>query len=370
MSTRCIPKHLLVAATVLLLVLALVACAPFGRARNLALVATQPPAATETPLPVLPTYTPTRPPPTPTAKATNGPAESATVEGAATRPTMTPTTEVAAQSSGSVSAQASGGSAVTPQAEVPQATTYKVTRKSEMGNVLKNGSFEEGFNEQGVAQGWTAFSTQDAAYAWLDETDLEHVSHDDHAQLMRVMGPGKPDRFVGIYQTVEVVAGETYTLALHGLIRSSTAKENETFYGHRLQWAVDSNGGTDWQAINSDWSAWTDSGWNDVPLGAKDPQMNVYVQQITPDTDKLTLYIRGWTKWPILNSEAKYYVDGISLQGPVPGEETVVRVAAPSQGGSGETMPTTGGSAVWIPVAGGILILGFGLWELRRIWMR
>jgi hypothetical protein len=339
-----------VTVAVLALVLALGACSPFGK-KSTEPTPTQLPPPTETPLPVLPTYTPTRPVEPPTATPTT-----AEVSQTEQRPTMTPTPPPPPP------VKAVGGEEV-----VAQPVTYKVTTVPTKGDVIQNGGFEEGFNEDGVGKGWTGYSNEGAVYAWVDEMRPIHVSEGQHAQLMRIMGPGQPDRFVGIYQTVDVVAGETYTLSLHGLIRSSTADNHQTPFGHRIQWAIDYDGNTNWYEINNNWGDWKDTGWNDVKLDEKKPQMNVYIDQITAKTDKLTLYVRGWTKWPIINSEAKYYLDGISLQGPVPGTEQVVKVAAVQ--GTAE-MPTTGGSAVWIPIAGGVLLIGFALWELRKVWAR
>jgi hypothetical protein len=267
------------------------------------------------------------------------------------QPTLTPTT--AAQLATATPTEA----AETEEKEI----SYVVRRLPVMGDAIANGSFEEGFQENGVGQGWTAFDNAGAVYAWVDETDWHHVSHDAHAQLMRIMGPGQPDRYVGIYQTVEVIAGETYTLSLHGIIRSSTAEHPDTPYGHRMQWAIDDQGGTDWTQVKE----WFDTGWNDIPLDGT-PTMNVISLPIEAKSDKLTIFCRGWTKWPIINSEAKYYVDGIFLQGPIPGEEKVIKVeTSPEEG-----MPTTGGSGIWLPVVGIALVVGFALWEIRKGWAR
>ncbi len=345
MSDQSPVKKWLIAGTTIVLLVGLMACSPFGKK---APTPTQPPPPTETPLPVLPTYTPTPTVVPPTATPTAAAEEEK-------QPTLTPTPVPAARQEGKAQ----------EPAVIP--VTYKVTRAPYMGDVIKNGSFEEGFDDNGVAKGWTAFDNGKAAYAWEDDLMPEHVSHGSHAQLMRIMGPEESDRFVGIYQTVDVIPGETYTLTLHGIIRSSTAGHSETPYGHRMQWAVDYSHPTDWNAVNNDWSKWTDTGWNDVPLDAKNPPMNVYVQQIVPKGDRLTLYIRGWSKWPIIHSEAKFYIDGITLQGPVPGEEIVVTaVVARASAGEGEGMPTTGGRAAWIPVLGVVLVLGFAFWEIRR----
>jgi hypothetical protein len=339
-------KYGYVAATVLALILALAACAPFGKSPTQQAVPATPPP-TETPLPAQPTFTPT-----PTA--TTVPAATPTAASAEEQPTLTPTSESATEVGGEE-----------PAAATPVAYTY--TRLPATGNVIENGSFEEGFQADGVGQGWTGFDNGGAVYAWLDETDIFHVSHGEHAQLMRTMGPAEPDRFVGIYQTVEVVAGETYTLTLHGLIHSSTATESKNPYGHRMQWAIDYQGSTDWQKINQEWEEWTDTGWNDVPLDARKPVMNAYVNQVTAKSDKLTLFIRGWTKWPIINSEAKFYVDGIFLEGPLPGGGKVVKVAVSKEGTS---MPTTGGTPIWIPITGMVFVVGFAAWEVRKALAR
>jgi len=299
---------------------------------------------------VLPTYTATKVPEAPTATATTAPAEVTQA-----KPTLTPTQPAVKV------ATAAPGEAAAGTVQVVAPAVITITRVPTYGNTIRNGSFEDGFTDKGVGNEWTAFSTDGAAYAWADETKPIHVSHGSHSQLMQIMGPEKPDRFIGIYQTVSVVAGQTYTLALHGLIRSSTANNSSTPFGHRVQWAIDDGAQKSWPEVNADWSLWTDPGWNDITLTDSHPTMNVFSKQITPKSDKITLYIRGWTKWPILGSEAKFYVDGIFLEGPVPGQVTEVKTVS-----GGEAMPTTGGSAIWIPILGGVLIVGLAVWEMRK----
>jgi hypothetical protein len=192
----------------------------------------------------------------------------------------------------------------------------------------------------------------------------QHVSHGSSAQMIEISGAGNVDRYIGIYQTVEVIAGETYTLAMHGLIRSSTADDDKVPYGHRMQYGIDYSGGTNWAAVQE----WTDPGWNEVTLDEDNPTINAYVLPITAESDKLTLFIRGWTKWPI-QSLVQFYIDGVSLKGPIPGEEKVVKVAS-TGGGSDEGMPTTGSAAIWVPIVGGVLLIGFALWEMRKVWLR
>ena len=362
MSARFSPKVRYLAAAALALALALAACTPFNRGQQaIEVLAAEPTATslpTQTPAPEVAVATPT--PTLTVALATPTPTTTATPLPTATEePTRTPTVEPATQ----------GGEAEEPKATAMATAAGQsgrvVVPSFESGNAILNGSFEEGFDQDGIANAWTAFATTSGAvYAWEEETDAAHVSHGERAQLMRIMGPGKPNQFVGIYQTVEVVPGETYTLALHGLIRSSLASEDYKPLAFRLQWAVDERGGTDWNAV--EWVDWTELGWNDVKLNKKWPEMNAYVVQITPQADKLTLFLRGWSKWAFFQSEVKFYVDGVFLEGPVPAARGAG--APPAEQAA---MPTTGGNRGWaIPIAGVILVLGLAFWEVRKIWAR
>jgi hypothetical protein len=270
---------------------------------------------------------------------------------------LTPTTEAPRPEVG-------GGETSKPE-PVPQAqkVSYVVKTIPVKGDAIVNGDFEGGFEENGIAKGWAGFDNGGVAkYTWMQDLHSEHASHGPSTQALEISGAGQVDRYIGIYQTVEVIAGETYTLTLHGLLRSSTADDDKVPYGHRMQYGIDYNGGNNWFQVQE----WIDPGWNEVSFEADNPTVNVYSLPITAQTDKLTLFIRGWAKWPI-QSLARYYVDGVALKGPVPGEETVVKVA--SAGGQ-EGMPTTGSAAIWVPIVGGLLLIGIAVWEMRKVWMR
>ena len=338
---------------------ALVACAPFGgrktpsgeEAADSAATATSVPP---TPLPPLATPTGTAVQAamaTPTFTVTPTPEPTAV-------PTLTPTPAPADTTSGATPAgETSTGetdSSAEGQPAAPADTAGAAARPASsatysQGNLVRNGSFEEGFAGSGVAQQWTAFSSdQGAVFAWEPDSDPMHVSHGSHAQVMRIMGPGDPNTFVGIYQTLDVVPDATYTLALHGVIRSSLATEHFDPLAFRIQYAIDETGGTDWEAI--EWAEWTDPGWNDVQLDVKWPPMDAHVIEITPATNKITLFVRGWSKWGFFKSEAKFYVDGIFLQGPIPAEG----------------MPPTGGTVTWVPLVGLLVVVGLAIWEVYR----
>ena len=54
-----------------------------------------------------------------------------------------------------------------------------------MGDVIVNGSFEDGFQENGVGQGWTPFDNGGVGKRTsLEELQPMHISHDSRAQLM------------------------------------------------------------------------------------------------------------------------------------------------------------------------------------------
>lgn len=333
----------------------LTACNLFGQPPTPVPTATPPPP-TETPLPVLPTLTPTPTPLPPTATPTMA------------SPTLTPTPAPLAATPTSAPAEptkppapAAGGSDTKAAASgETKGVAYVVKEVVVMGNAVENGSFEEGFQDNGVGEGWTGFDNDGVAtYTWLEELQPVHVSHGERAQLMQLTGAGQPNRYIGLYQTVEVMAGETYTLSIHGLIRSSDAGDANRPYGHRMQWGIDYQGNQDWRTVEE----WIDTGWNDIPLDKQDPTMNYISLPILAETDKLTLFVRGWTKWPT-QSIANFYLDGVFLKGPVGVEET--KEVVTTVGGAGESMPTTGSAVAWVPLVGTLFVTGLALWEVRK----
>ncbi len=175
---------------------------------------------------------------------------------------------------------------------------------------LTNGTFEEGFSPTGVANGWEPFQNGEADFVWGDTTWDVAVWEGSHAQLMRIHNPLKSDRYIGIFQRVSVLKGHPYELTFHGLIQSSEGSAEVSKWGNRIQWAVDYNGGTDWQAI----TRWTDVGWDDYPLLDGSSIMGDHKVTITPTSDTLTLFLRGWKKWAHTGSVANFYLDGVSLK--------------------------------------------------------
>ena len=95
------------------------------------------------------------------------------------------------------------------------------------GNILFNG-FEQGFYSTpvgAIGNGWGWFTNGGAAnYGFYDDQWSAVVAEGSHSQLIEIntygiSGPS-PDRFAGIYQTVPVVSGATYTLRMEAGVTS------------------------------------------------------------------------------------------------------------------------------------------------------
>jgi len=274
-ARKCLPVLLAV-------VLSIAACEmPFVGEREPA-PTTTPVAAAVTPPEALPPSTPSPAKPTNTPVVVAGPEEA--------MPTATPTNTPT----------------LIATLGLPSAAAPAVSQ----AEILINGSFEDGF-EGGIGAGWHAFNNGDAEFEWADETWSALVWDGNHAQHMEIWDAGVSDRYVGIYQTVSTVPGASYELAMHGVLRSNEGSVQASSYGYRLQWGVDYNGGSDWQAVNE----WTDVGWDEQPLDAASYTLGSYIATLKATSASTTLFIRGWKKWPTRGSYVKFTVDDVSLMG-------------------------------------------------------
>lgn len=254
----------------------------------------------------MPTFTPTSTP-QPTATATR-----------VVQPTATPT---AVSGATGVSAEMGGdptqiAQAATATAEEAPATPTPRPPVAGTAEVIANGDFEEAWPDwQPVANGWVAFDNGQAHIGWYKDTWTKVVFDGKQAQLIEIISDQRVgDRYAGIYQTVDVVAGAEYTLVIHGLVRSDEGSEGLSGGGYALQYGLDYAGGADWQTITD----WVTLPFPEHPR--QDPNAdNVYnygthTVTIWPGGTKLTLFIRAWKKWPD-TFEGNFDVDGVSLRG-------------------------------------------------------
>lgn len=188
------------------------------------------------------------------------------------------------------------------------------------GDVLKNGSFENGFTYVPgcgmVANGWGCFTNGGAAdYGFYDDQWPPVVHSGRHSQMIEINTMhkwGEQGRVAGIYQVVNVVPGQTYTLKLHGLIRADDLDPDPWRYV--VEWGYDPSGGTDWTQV---------AHWEVVPWNRYDPRLNPgafqsYSAHVTAAGKKLTLFIRVRMKWGTWFREVDVNLDDISLVGPLP----------------------------------------------------
>jgi hypothetical protein len=327
MTSKILPKALKCLPVLLAVVLSVAACEiPFVGGGEPEPTATS--VAAVTPPEPLPPATPSPP------KPTNTPVVLATPEEAS--PTATPTNTPTP----------------TPIATLglPSAAAPAV-RQAE---VLTNGSFEDGF-EGGIGAGWHAFNNGDAEFGWDDEMWAVLVWDGDHAQHMEIWDAGVFDRYVGIYQTVFTVPRANYELTMHGVIRSNEGSVQASSYGYRLQWGVDHNGGSDWQAVDE----WTDVAWDEQPLDAESYTLGSYTTTLKATSASTTLFIRGWKRWPTRGSYVKFTVDDVSLRGA-------------STGATAGKMPDTGLGMGAIFLAGLLGLLLILVRESREViaWRR
>ncbi len=210
-------------------------------------------------------------------------------------------------------------------------------------NLVKNGSFEDGFVD-GVGKGWAAFNNGGhSSYGYAAETSKSAVWDGASAQVIGIKSSGVDgDRYSGIFQAVDVVPNTTYRLTLHGMVRSSEGPQEKSGYGYRMQWAIDYGGGTDWSKLDA--AAWKELNWYEWPL-ASPGYVETFTTDIKATSTKLTLFVRGWKKFPTVNQEGNFYLDAISLVGQAPTVQTQP---------AGEQLPPTG-AGLMVPLAGMLL---------------
>ena len=200
-----------------------------------------------------------------------------------------------------------------------------------------NGGFEGDFGDEGVGTGWEFFKTDGAIVSFSGEELAPLIKEGTSAQRISVQEAFEPNRYAGIYQTVEVVPNRPYTLTINGQVRTLYGDVEQSGYGYRVQYAVDMNGGEDWRKIPED--AWVELPWGEQQYGSDAPEFSDYTTQITPTSDKITVFIRAWNKWadPKL---VEYTFDSLSLVGPDP-DGRVVQVVTEEQMVDG-ALPVTG----------------------------
>ena len=124
-----------------------------------------------------------------------------------------------------------------------------VVEVEEFGELISNGLFDDGFDENGVGLQWESFETGGANINFSPETADVFINSGDAAQRISVEFANEADQHGGIYQTLEVVPNEVYTLTMNGQVRTGFGDVDDSSYGYRMQYAIDPMGGSNWRSI-------------------------------------------------------------------------------------------------------------------------
>jgi hypothetical protein len=338
---RVIALLLLIVLLVLLIAYALLEyLAPPGQApapvpTNLA-AASPTTAAADSPIP---TATP-RPTQTPVVKQTP---ESLSEEGDGDM-------EALAEEAGPLTAPTTAPSAPVIDGETPSRSLVPES----IDNLLANSDFNQGFQENGVAQDWKNFNNSDSVFSYRSD-DWPWVKEEGgQTQIIRIKDAGLPDRYAGIYQVVDVVPGQVYTFTISGLVRTNAGDVQHTNFGYRMEVGFDPSGGRSWKAVDE----WMELPWDEQLRQQNEYRFDRYTTTVTADSSKLTVFIRGWKKWADAG-EGAFNIDSASLVGPVP----AVAIAAAAGDVSAMSMPVTGQEPV-SPFTDARGIVTFGLLAL------
>jgi hypothetical protein len=223
----------------------------------------------------------------------------------------------------------------------PEATDLSVPVGAAPGkpaNLIENSSFEEGFDDQGVALSWDSFKSNDAIISFSKEITGPYVRSGSSAQRISIAQATQPDQYGGLAQEVEVVPNRPYTLTLHGQIRTGFGDVDQSSYGYRMQYAL-SPTAEDWRDVPAE--AWVELPWDEQRLGSAEVEFLEYTTQITPTAREVTLFVRAWNKWaePGL---VEYTLDDLKLVGAVSRPAPVAQADRTEEELIDQPLPTTG----------------------------
>jgi len=192
---------------------------------------------------------------------------------------------------------------------------------SPTGELIRNGDFENGFRAVDgcgmVGVDWGCFTNGGVAgYGFYDDQWGPVVATGSHAQLIEINTKekgGDTNRTAGIYQTVSVVPGATYTLSLNGMIRANDLDSGGDPWRYVMMVGFTHNGSTNW----------ADAQWQTVDVGPIQDRLNPTqyyhtTLNVTAQGDKLTVFIAGKMKWGDWYREVNFDIDTVSLVGAAP----------------------------------------------------
>ena len=269
-----------------------------------------------------------------------------------TVPQVEPDEEVTA--SEVTASEVTGSEVTTSEAAESEITVSEEVPVLGVTERVRNGSFEGGFEDESLALGWSTFNNGSAIYQFLEEVWPMAVYDGEGAQRIQVDGAIQPDRYAGIYQTVNVIPGGTYRLSLHGQIRTGLGDAQASQYGYVMQLGFDYSGGQDWTQVDN----WIDLPWDEQRFDARELVFYDYEAAVAPPAPQMTLFIRAWNKWAD-PGRVEYTVDEISLTGPYASAAAAINDPLPV---TGEPDPSITVSVLASILAVLLLVVGAG-WQ-------
>lgn len=215
-------------------------------------------------------------------------------------------------------------------------------------DVIKNGDFEKPWEfMNGVAPDWNGYHNGQAHFGWYEETWAEAVRKGQgHAQLMEIfqVEANVLDRVIAVYQTVDVAPNAEYDLTIYAIMRTDAPEPLRNKSEYEMHWGIDPWGEGNYDNVEQ---------WNLMPLneqnriGSTAPypeDIPLVYERITstirtgPNTNSLTLFIRGLKKFPN-GTEVNFDVDDVSLIGPAPNAVIPAAQGSQNQDASAEFAP-------------------------------
>jgi hypothetical protein len=235
-----------------------------------------------------------------------------------------------------------------------------------------------------------------------------------NALVLHMQSTDQMDARLGVYQTVNVVPGQTYRFTMDAviLVQPGARIDEPNAQNHTFELFFDQAGGTDWTEIP--FEQWTNVALReqrlvfDVEEAKEDDGKGIadiqrYTTTVTAASNQMTIFITGWRKWANFRSVI-FAIDCVSLEplssagvpassqpaaaAPPPAAaptndvqpvaitepgESQAEEAAPPQ--APEIIPPSGGvleengNTILVIVASALVILGLvgaGVWNMRR----
>jgi hypothetical protein len=191
-------------------------------------------------------------------------------------------------------------------------------------NLLINGGFERGFRFVPgcgeVGNAWGCFiNAGQTVYGFYADRWPPVVDLGTYSQLIELntlnLGVADPDRYAGIYQTVQVEPGAAYIFFMRGMIRTTdNASGDRDPFRFRVQFGWSFGNQPDWQHVQR----WVDVGWNTYYDRLHPGRFSTFTTKVLAQEETMTVFVRIWKKWGDVGEELDVNFDNFALSPTAP----------------------------------------------------